>query len=232
MKKLLKIDPHTHSNGISRCSHVTCEQIIEQKQAAGYDGAVLTNHCQEWYYPPEEHKKYIRSVIEEYRRGKAYAKSRGFRLMLGLEVTLNEPHYADWLLYGVTEKFLRATPCLYQLTQKQLFELCEKHGVLLVQAHPYRQSPCAPEYMHGVEINCSPTDLDKVEQVEAFAKAHGLMITCGTDYHGAFNPYHGGMLVPASVKTATDFAAHLRAAAKTTVFMEEDEKTYLAPRFL
>ena len=47
-------------------------------------------------------------MIEEFYRGKAYADSKGFRLYLGLEVTLMQPHYADWLLYGITEEFLRS----------------------------------------------------------------------------------------------------------------------------
>ncbi len=33
---------------------MTCEQIIDEKIRLGYDGAILTNHCQPWYYPAEE----------------------------------------------------------------------------------------------------------------------------------------------------------------------------------
>ncbi len=182
-EKFSKIDPHVHSKGISRCSQVTCEEIIDAKMELGYEGAILTNHCQEWYYPQEEHKNFVERVLEDFHRGKAYADEKGFRFYLGLEVSLGDPHYADWLLYGVTEDFLRASPCFYTLTQKELFELCEEWGIVLVQAHPYRQSPCDPKYMHGVEINCTDGDLDKIPQVEEFAKEHDLLITCGTDYH-------------------------------------------------
>ena len=231
-ENFIKIDPHVHSNEISRCSHVTCEQIIDQKIELGYKGAVLTNHCQEWYYPEEEHKNYIEQVIEDFNRGKAYADKKGFRFYLGLEVSLHEPHYADWLLYGVTEEFLRKTPCLYKLSQKELFQLCEENGVLLVQAHPFRQSPCDPNFMHGVEINCSDGDLDKIPLVEEFASRHDLFVTCGTDYHFIERTYHGGIYLPDTCQTAADIAAYIRKTGEVRAFYGGKDKIYRTSRFL
>ena len=224
-KKFIKIDPHVHSSGVSTCSHISCEQIVDKKMRLGYNGAVLANHCQPWYYPEEEHKNFVERVIEEYRRGKAYADEKGFLLYLGLEVSLSEPHYADWLLYGVTEEFLRASPCLYTLTQRELFELCERWGIVLVQAHPYRQTPANPLYMHGVEINCSVGDLGKEPLVEAFAKENNLLITCGTDDHHITNEYVGGMYIPKTCSAATDIASYLR-LGKTKIFQQGVEKVY------
>jgi hypothetical protein len=226
METWIKIDPHVHSKGVSLCSRLTCEEIIDSKRALGYDGAVLTNHCQRWYYPAEEHKYFIERVIEEFSRGKAYADKVGFRWYLGIEVSLDDPHYADWLLYGVTEEFLRATPCLYNLSQKELFDLCEEWGIVLIQAHPFRQSPCDPRYMHGVERNCSSGDLDKTELVEEFAKQHGLLVTCGTDYHFTENNYFGGIFVPKSCTTAKELAEYLRRAGEVTVFANKEKTTY------
>ncbi len=228
MEKLLKIDPHVHSSKISTCSHVTVEEIIDEKQKRGYDGAVLTNHCQSWYYPPAEHKYYIERVIEEFQRGKAYADKKNFRLFLGLEVTLENPRYADWLLYGVSEEFLRATPCLYQLTQRELFALCEEWGVVLIQAHPFRarQMPGEPEFMHGVEINCSHSDLENTKSVQAFAALHDLLVTCGTDYHFPQNTYFGGILLPEYCHTAQDIAKHIREAGYVDVIMEGEITRY------
>ncbi len=231
-EKFIKIDPHVHSSAISRCSHVTCEEIIDEKIRLGYDGVILTNHCQGWYYPQEEHKNYIERVLEDFARGKAYAEKKSFRFYLGLEVTLEVPHYADWLLYGVTEDFLRKTPCLYALSQKELFALCEENGVLLVQAHPFRQSPCDPKFMHGVEINCSDGDLDKIPLVESFAAEHGLLVTCGTDYHFPSRTYHGGIYIPDTCQTAADIAKYIRETGKICVFYGGVEKTYEGSRFL
>ncbi len=222
MKKTLKIDMHVHSKGISLCSKVSCQTIVDEKLRVGYDGAVLTNHCQPWYYPPAEHSYFIERVIEEFYRGKEYADKKGFRLYLGLEVTIPNP-YGDWLLYGVTEDFLRRSPCLYQLTQKQLFELCEENGILLVQAHPFRNG-CVlgdPRYMRGMEINCTPGDFEKASFVKEFTEKYNLLVTCGTDYHGIERETLGGILLPSECTTAAEIAAYIRAVKNVKIVQNE-----------
>ena len=225
-EKWMKIDPHVHSKGISGCSSVTCEQIIDEKIKLGYEGVILTNHCQSWYYTEDKHAEFMEKVIAEFQRGKIYADKKGFRFYLGIEVTLNVPHYADWLLYGVTEDFLRNSPCLYLLSQKELFKYCEKWGVVMIQAHPYRQSPCDPKYMHGVEINCSIEDLDKESLVVAFAKEHNLLVVCGTDYHDTNKTFRGGIYIPMTCETSADIARWIHKEGCIKIFLEEKEMIY------
>ena len=230
-KRWLKIDPHVHSTGVSLCSHVTCEQIIDEKIKLGYDGVVLTNHCQPWYYPENKHSEFMERTIKEFQHGKVYADKRNFRFYLGVEVSLFEPHYADWLLYGVTEEFLRESPCLYTLSQKELFEYCQKYGVVMIQAHPYRQAPCNPKYMHGVEINCSDVDLDKITLVEEFARAHNLLVTCGTDYHFVERIFRGGIYIPEYCNSASDIAQWMRSEGSVKVFFGNEEMIYKSDVF-
>lgn len=227
-KDWIKIDPHVHSLGASLCSDVDCKEIVEEKKRLGYQGAILTNHCQSWYYPEEEHADFMRRLVSEYERGAQYAAERDFKLWLGIEVTLDEPHYADWLLYGTTKEFLLSSPCLYKLTQKELFELCEANGILMVQAHAFRtgHSPCNPAYMHGIEINCNTRDLGNVGKVEAFAKEHALYVTCGVDYHHIMHFYYGGMFVPKECDSSVDFAEYIKRSGETHVFMQGDEMKY------
>ncbi len=222
MENFMRIDMHVHSKGVSLCSNASCQEIIDHKIEQGYDGAVLCNHCQSWYYPPKDHASFIERVIEEYKKGKAYADEKNFRFYLGLEVTIVDPHYADWLLYGVTEEFLRKTPCLYTLTQRQLFALCEENGIRLIQAHPFRagQSPCHPQYMHGVEINCTRGDVEKADLVKSFAKKHDLIYTCGTDYHDRTRRYCGGTYIPTDCQTSVDIANFLRENGQPKIFMD------------
>ncbi len=224
MEGMIKLDPHTHSSGVSMCSHASVERIIDNKIAQGYDGAVLTNHCQPWYYEPSEHTAFMQKIIDEFHRGQAYANERGFRLLLGIEVSITNPFYSDWLLYGITEAFLLRSPCLYQLSQKELFDLCEEHGVFLVQAHPFRTPirPAEPKYMHGVEINCSTGDLVFKDEVLRFGKENDLTILCGTDYHGK-NPFVGGTYVPENVQTGRDLGEYLFTAQSTHIFFGDEE---------
>ena len=236
----LIIDPHIHTKGVSRCSRWAIEDHIDWKIKMGYDGAVLTNHCQRGYYPPAEHQNYVDRVLEEYEKGRRYAKEKGFKLWLGLEVSIWTPHYSDILLYGVTEEFLRTVQCPYELDQKQLFEYCQRFGVFMVNAHPYRELPPNFEggftaqdlldenFLHGAELNCSPRDLPRHERLMKEFTEKGLVVTCGTDDHGG-GEYFGGMLVPDSVTSGVEFAEYLFSTKSTTIFREKEKREFPCP---
>ncbi|MBE7068624.1 MAG: hypothetical protein E7381_04915 [Clostridiales bacterium] len=219
---VLKIDTHLHSSAISVCSRVNYKQLIDKKIAQGYDGGVLTNHCDSLYYEEADHDAFMRKFVAEFERAEAYATQKGFLLWLGLEVTLHNPWYAHWLVFGATKELLLTSPCFHALKQSELFEYCQKNGLTLVQAHPYRYGgkPIAPAFTHGLEINCSDGDLQRAEEIVAVAKTNGLLVTCGTDYHG-LNKFVGGMCVPDWVKTGAEFNKYLRQTEETTVFLED-----------
>ena len=232
MRKFIKIDTHVHTSGVSRCAQHTFQQAIDQKIKEGYDGLIMTNHCQSWYYAPteEEHKQFVQKVIDEYHSAVAYAKDKGFRVMLGLEVTITNPFYSDWLLFGVTEAFLKTSPILYQLSQRELFALCEKENIFLVHAHPLRPTPFGEQYsvgerdfLRGVEINCSNGDLDKKDEIIEIAQEMGVVVTCGSDYHGRASYTPGAMIVPSWVETSVDFARYLKETDETWLIMGDKE---------
>ena len=218
-KNYLRCDPHVHTGGISTCCPLGYSQIIDEKVAQGYQMAVLTNHSQSWYCAPSKHGELMQRHLQEFEKAHAYAKERGLRLLLGVEVTVREPRWTDWLLYGVTENFMLHAPCLYELTQKQLFELCKIHGIVMVQAHPFRYHDVIanPNFSHGIEINCSSSDLKHKDEILRQAERYGLTVTCGTDYHGG-NDFVGGMLVPAWVQTGADFGDYLAKTKQTDIF--------------
>ena len=49
MENYRKIDMHVHSSGMSLCSRVSVEEIVDCKKRLGYDGAVLVNKEREFY---------------------------------------------------------------------------------------------------------------------------------------------------------------------------------------
>ncbi len=234
MENFYKMDMHVHSSGVSLCSRIRVEEIVDCKKSLGYDGAILCNHCQSWYYPPSENEKFMKKVVDEYERGKAYAEKKDFRLLLGLEVSINEPFYSDWLLYGWEKETLLKAPCLYQYNQKQLFDFCQENDLLLLQAHPYRANtgycddmrPANPAYMHGVEVNCDKRDRANRGRCHSFAESHGKLLTCGTDYHFAENEYRGGTYLPDWVTTNADLKKYLRETKEIFYFMEEENFTF------
>ena len=225
-EKLLRCDPHVHTGGISTCCPLEYPQIIDEKVAQGYDLAVLTNHSQSWYCEPSRHGELMQRHLEEFEKAYAYAKERGLTLLLGLEVTVRDPAWTDWLLYGVTEQFMLNAPCLYNLTQRELFALCQKNGIVMVQAHPFRYHDgiANPNFTHGIEINCSVGDLKYKDEILRQAQRHLLTVTCGTDYHGN-NSFVGGLYVPEWVKTGRDIGNYLAKTKNTSIFFGGEEWT-------
>ena len=219
----MKIDTHVHSMGISKCSRVTYKEIIDRKIAGGYGGVVLMNHCQPWYYDPEELSKWKEDFILEYENANEYAKQKNFKLMLGIEVSVSEPKWSDFLIFGITEEFIRLAPDLCRISQKELFEYCNKHGALMVQAHPFRMrhEPMDCNYMHGMEINTQPTDLHNRNMVIKHAKENGLFITVGTDYHDNTADNRSGIIVPDNIENSVQLAQYLKSTTHTEVFIHD-----------
>ena len=105
MEEYKRCDPHVHTGGISTCCRDLYPSIIDKKVAQGYQMAVLTNHSQSWYCAPNEHRNLMERHLEEFSSAHAYAQDKGFTLLLGIEVTVRDPAWTDWLLYGVPRGF-------------------------------------------------------------------------------------------------------------------------------
>ncbi len=206
------IDTHTHSKGASYCSQISVRDLIDFKISLGYDGMILTNHIQRWYYKDRPFESAAENLLEEFADGKKYADERGFRLFLGVEVSIDSPRYSDILIHGNVAKLFRDRPETCALTQKELFEYCNDECMLMIQAHPIRQGMdfLDPAFLHGVEINCQPNDLAKRKEVEKFAADNDLLLFCGTDTHNVDMTTRGGLIVPDDLYDSQDFVRYVR----------------------
>ena len=219
----MKIDTHVHSSGISKCSKISYQQIAKQKLAKGINGAILMNHCQPWYYEPANQAEWIESFIEEFKNAYEYSKPLGFTYFLGIEVSVGNPRWADFLIFGVTEDFLRNAPDLCRISQQELYEYCQKHGALLVQAHPLRPNfeLMNVDYLDGVELNLSHSDSSTHPQVEELADKHSLAITVGSDYHGPTEHDVGGIIIPDEITNSVELCRYLKESKQITTFIGE-----------
>lgn len=198
----MKLDLHVHS-GYSICASVTYRQSVDCFAQIGMD-FVLCNHYNALYtrefggaYSAEDMPK---RFVEEFYRTKEYGEEKGVKVFFGIEAALSLPDcpYAEFLIYGGTPKFLLDNPRLYELNQQELFDLCERNGLFLVQAHPYRKEqghfPHEMKCVHGVEINCHYRFLREEKRVRELAKKHGLIVTCGSDFHTVGQQGAGGII--------------------------------------
>ncbi|MBP3332736.1 MAG: PHP domain-containing protein [Clostridia bacterium] len=208
------IDPHIHTHGISHCSRVPADALVDICVRDKIDGIVLTNHYKHDYYKEDEKfAEWRAKYIEEYYITKELGEKIGLKVFFGLEVTLDENKRIDYVIYGLPETVAAEAPPLCLLTQKELFEYCVAQGALLYQAHPYRRGtlPQDPRYMHGVEINCHPIyDYNDEKEVREFASEHSLKLSCGSDYHGDTYKPHCGIYVPDDINDTVQLAEYLR----------------------
>ena len=212
----MKIEMHAHTWPVSPCSRISPEDLVHRYVAAGYDAVVLTNHYSEYSMPElgDTLAEKKRNYLADYKAAVSAAAGAGIRILLGAEVAIQGPYSrAEFLLYGITEAFIVDSPNLIELSQKELYSLCEKSGVVMVQAHPYRTEfgmvPQDPAYMDGLEVNCHPAHLREEEKVTAFVRKHDLLVTAGSDFHG--DRIVAGILTDTDVNTTAELAAVLRA---------------------
>lgn len=221
-EKLLLIDAHIHTSGISKCSRRSPAAIIAQCIVDGTDGIVLTNHCDIHYTDGIGYRRWCELYNDEYKLTKSLGDKYGIKVFYGIEVNTTTVPNVHYLIYGITPGMLLTSPELYNLPQKELFGYCTDNGLTLIQAHPYRNGtvPQDPRYMHGVEINCHPLYKTTEEtRVCEFARDNRLKLTCGSDFHGDTYKPKCGIYIPQSINDEQSLGRYIRnTQAKLKVF--------------
>jgi histidinol phosphatase-like PHP family hydrolase len=135
-----KFETHMHTSETSQCGRVEAREGIRLYKEAGYDGVVITDHYYDGFFKKIDNASW-ENKIDCYLRGYRNAVCEGAKLslkvLLGIEIRFVE-NANDYLVYGITEKFLKENPELYKLGLKGFNELIEKEDMLIYQAHPYR----------------------------------------------------------------------------------------------
>ena len=198
----MKLETHCHLIGTSVCADCPMDVMIDKYKSAGYDGIVVTNHLHPRYfasYPGETKKEktdYFFSVYDEF---KSKCEKVGIKTFLGAEVLVVCPEgHAEYIMYGFDRDFIYDNRPLYELTQKELFELCDENGIFLFKAHPFRTKEIAgdPKYMHGAEyFNGHYHHLNNNEEAREFCNKNNLVKLSGTDFHHEDQPITAGIII-------------------------------------
>lgn len=207
LKKYL-YEMHLHTKDTSNCANVKASVAVEEYIKAGYDGIVVTDHLS-----PSTYMKYGRELlpwkkkVDFFLRGyKAAKKAANGRIpvLLGMELRYRTSEGDnDYLVYGITEDFLYNTPELLNLNSKKFYELTQKNGFLVFQAHPFRvgMKVTNPKFLDGIEIfNGNPRHNSSNDIAEMWAKKYDLMVTSGSDYHEIEDLGIGGIYFNKDIK--------------------------------
>lgn len=207
---------HAHDCEVSPCAVITAKELVDGYKEAGYDGIVITNHFDKGIMGPWGKTK--EEQYQTYLRGYTLAKEEGDRVgltvLLGMEIRL-ESGPEDFLVYGVTEKFIWEHMDICEYSQKELYEVCEKNNCVLVQAHPFRE-PCKiqdPAYLHGVERNFNSGHNNHNEKLDVWLKEPGrgrLIVTKGSDCHSTQQIGLVDFVIDGEVKNSTELAQVLK----------------------
>lgn len=215
-----KTELHAHTRLVSPCADIPYEEEIERYIRAGYTSITVTDHYCDYVIDPAGNtwEEKLDHYLSGYRAVKAYAKGR-INVLLGCELRFTE-NVNDYLIFGLTEEFLREHPDLHKMTLATFSHLARENGLLVVQAHPFRNrmTMMNPKYLDGVEIfNGHPGHDSRNFLALSHAKRYGLIPTSGSDFHHPHSVEAGGILTDEPVTSAEQLVRILKGGNYTLV---------------
>lgn len=218
MINIFKTELHCHSAEVSGCARITSKQIKDRYVALGYSTVVLTNHFASFTYEQlncTDWQDFIDKYLYGYNLLKNISKGQ-LEILLAIEIRPKDSPN-DYLMYGVSEKFLRENEFLFNKSVEKLSKLSRENGILFIQAHPFRDymQITNPELIDGVEVyNGSHGGYYGADArndiAEAFANKHGLIKASGTDLHYPNDKIIGGITTNEKIKSISQLIEILK----------------------
>lgn len=204
---------HAHTSEVSRCAHLDAAGVVDRYLEAGYTTLVVTNHFNsdtlntagsDW----QSRADYF---LRGWRVAKEYAGDR-MHVLLGMEIRFAEC-WNDYLVYGLDEDYLYAHPFLYDMDLRSFSALVRADGLLLVQAHPFRNGMkvMPPDLLDGYEIYNGHVGHDSRNPIaHAWCARHGKLATSGSDLHDPCSHINAGILTDEPVTDMQKLCTLLR----------------------
>ena len=214
---IYKTELHLHSAEVSACSTATAEDIVKVYLDAGYTSVVLTNHFSPFSYKcsrydlthlsPKEKCEYY---INGYHALKKAADGK-LNVLFGMEL-YPLSRECDYLIYGMTEDFLRAHTDLMELPLETTSALVREAGMILAQAHPFRNNMMVtnPDLLDAIETHNAHTGDFRNQLAEMWADKFSLIKTAGSDYHGSHHQVESGIATDFPITTNEELLAVLK----------------------
>lgn len=218
--KLYQTETHCHTKEVSACSRIPAEYLIARYADLGYKYVFITDHYNDAAFRNYDLNKNIKAAIDHYETGfktaEKYARDNNLdlKVLQGMEVTLNPNDELDigndFLVYGFDEEFLLDNTNLHKMNYKDFYNLMNKEGFLVFQAHPYRYGnvPVEPICYDGVEIvNTHPGHMSHNLSAVKFAEDKDLYKIGGSDAHCEEDAGRGGIMLPSGIESARDLVS-------------------------
>lgn len=211
---MYKTELHCHTNEVSACAKANSAETVKRYADAGYSSVVLTNHINPHtkYFADKDYKSGVEYYIEGYHIF-CEAASGYVTPIFGAEVCLGTIGHNDYLIFGLTEEFLRDNPDIMEWKLDRLHDACRESNMLLVQAHPFRPGMFISDFHHldGIEVfNGNMKAENHNDIADRWANYYKLIKTSGTDHHGLEKIISGGIMTPKPITTSAELVEILR----------------------
>lgn len=215
-----KTELHAHSATVSPCASVTPEELVARYTEAGYTTLVLAEHYCDYVIDPagETWEEKIEHYLSGYRTLRRAAEGR-LNILLGCELRFLGSQN-DYLVFGLDEDFLISHTNLHHMPPESFSAFAKEHGLLFVQAHPYRRGMdrIDPALLDGMEVfNGHPDHNSHNLQALETADRYGLIRTSGSDYHFAHAAIAGGIRTDAPICSMRELVDILKSGSYTLI---------------
>ena len=209
---------HAHCAEVSPCADMTAAQVVDRYVAAGYHSLVLANHYCDYVMddPGKTWEERINHFLSGYRIMKEYAGEK-LHIILGCELRFIGSSN-DYLIFGMDEQFLIDHPDLHRMSLKTFSAFAKEHGLLIVQAHPFRAGMkiVKTKYLDGIEVfNGHPGHDSRNDIADMWAKRYGLLRTSGSDFHHPHSVEGGGIITDFPITSMNQLVEVIRSGDYT-----------------
>ncbi len=199
---MYKLETHLHTKHVSKCGHLSAEEIVRGYADAGYSGLIVTDHYNRTTYDflgidPAGPGDKLTPFLDGYRRVREEGAKYGIQVFRGAELRFDECDN-DYLIYGWLDDLLAEPDKVFRMGIAAFAPMARAAGAVIVQAHPYRKNctPAIARYLDGVETrNLNPRHDSHNDRAEEYAQEYGLLRTSGSDCHRTEDLALAGILV-------------------------------------
>ncbi|MDD4140552.1 MAG: PHP-associated domain-containing protein [Eubacteriales bacterium] len=186
--KNYRYELHFHTSEVSGCAKVPAAEAVLRYHRLGYAGVVVTDHYYQGLFakmPYPTWPEKVSAYLSGFERARSIGEQNGMTVLLGMEIRFPENNN-DYLVYGISRDFLLGQPELQDLTLKTFQAVAREHGLLVYQAHPFRNTMTVmhPHLLDGLEtVNGNPRHDARNNIAALWASQHGLSGIAGSDFH-------------------------------------------------
>ena len=208
---MFKTETHAHTSEGSPCGRMTGEELVRAYHAAGFKTLFITNHFTARHLSAWGDLNWDETIdrfLLGYRKAKALGDKLDMHVLLAAEIGFDGAPDLHYLVYGISEGFLKAHPNLTAMPQEAFYDLAKRCGILMIQAHPYRDgnTRVTPRTVDGFEVcNPNPRHDNYSHLAEETAAQYRLFRTAGSDAHRPEDIGRTAMVSDREIRSAEDY---------------------------